>query len=244
MLGGGTAINSGLWWRPAKIDWDYNFPAGWHSEDMVGATQRVFERIPGSFTPSTDGKIYQQQGAQVIADALEQAGWERNVANDEPDAKGGRTFTNTTFMFSNGERGGPMATYLVSASQRSNFELWTNTMVERVVRNGSQVLGVEVKSAGDGGHDGFIPLSGATGGGVVLSAGTAGTPKILFRSGIGPQDMLEVVNGSSDSGKMIGSNQWINLPVGENLVDNINVSPILSFALVAPATDSDSRRTS
>lgn len=223
VLGGGTAINSGLWWRPAAIDWDYNFPAGWHSSDMVNATESVFSRIPGSFTPSQDGKLYQQQGANVVGNALEAAGWERNIANDDPDSKDRRTFTNTTFMFEHGERGGPMATYLVTASARPNFALWTNTMVERVVRNGSQVIGVEVKSAGDGGHDGLISLSSATGGGVVLSAGAFGTSKLLFRSGIGPQDMLEVVNGSADGASMIGQDQWIDLPVGKNLLDNINV---------------------
>ncbi|GAB7347430.1 hypothetical protein MBLNU459_g4350t2 [Dothideomycetes sp. NU459] len=226
VLGGSTAINAGLWWRPAAIDWDYQFPAGWHSGDMANATERVFSRIPGTSVPSQDGKLYQQQGADVLENALGAAGWTQNVANDDPDAKN-RTFTNTTFMYEHGERGGPMATYLVTASARTNFALWTNTMVERVIRNGSQIVGVEVKSAGDGGHDGTVSLSGAAGG-VVLSAGAFGSPKILLRSGIGPQDMLEVVQNSSDGANLIAQDQWIGLPVGHNLVDNLNTDVVIS----------------
>lgn len=118
-----------------------------------------------------------------------------------------------------------MATYLVEAYARPNFELWQNTMVERVVRDGSTVTGLELKSMGDGGHDGNVSIS-SVGGAVILSAGAFGTPKILFRSGIGPQDSLEVVQQAESD--MISSDQWINLPVGYNLVDNINTDMVIS----------------
>ena len=36
--------------------------------------------------------------------------------------------------------------------------------------------------------------------------------------------MLTVVQGSADGPTMISEDQWINLPVGENLVDHVNVS--------------------
>lgn len=224
VLGGGTAINAGLWWVPAKIDWDYVFPAnsGWSSSDMQNATDSVFGRIHGTPVPSTNGELYLQQGAHVIEGALEQASWTREISNETPDQKTQkRVYTNTTFMYENGERGGPMATYLVEAVQRPNFEIWTNTMVERVERDGGRATGVVVKSAGAGGHDGVIPISSE--GGVVLSAGAFGSPKILFRSGIGPQDQLDMVK-SAEGESMIDESQWINLPVGYNLADNINVS--------------------
>lgn len=225
VLGGGTAINAGLWWRPASIDWDYVFPGGigWSSGDMQNATDRVFAKIPGTSVPSQDGKLYLQQGAHVIEGALRQAGWEQQVSNDTPELKTQRrVFGNTTFMYENGERGGPMATYLVDAVKRPNFSLWTNTLVERVLRNGSQATGLSISSSGGmGGRSGTISLSGK--GGVILSAGAFGTPKLLFRSGIGPQDQLEIVK-EAEGDLMIDQSQWINLPVGYNLADNINVS--------------------
>ncbi|KAF1351268.1 hypothetical protein BDV97DRAFT_351484 [Delphinella strobiligena] len=226
VLGGGTAINAGLWWRPADMDWDYNFPAGWYSSDMSAAVDRVFNKIPGTHVPSSDGQLNLQQGAGVLEYAFETAGWKREVSNETPNQRTEtRVFTNTTFMYENGERGGPMATYLVEADARSNFDLWTNTMVERVIRDGSAVTGLEITSAGEGGHSGNINLS--SGGSVILSAGAFGTPKILFRSGIGPQDMLETVQ-KAEPDKMISQDQWINLPVGYNLLDNINTDMVIS----------------
>lgn len=206
---------------------------------MKGAVNKVFSRIPGSDVPSMDGQRYLQQGYEVIAGALEKANWTNLTANDQPDSKQ-KVFSFTPFMFSGGERGGPMATYLVSASARDNFNLWANTMVRRVIRTGGQVTGVEVEPVTEDGYRGIVNITPGTGR-VILSAGTFGTPKILFRStttallierhtdlmigGIGPQDMLEIVNGSAiDGGSMISSEEWINLPVGSNLVDHVNVS--------------------
>jgi cellobiose dehydrogenase (acceptor) len=57
VLGGGTAINAGLWWRPNPTDWDSVFPAGWQAADMEAAADRVFARIPGTETPSRAGEV-------------------------------------------------------------------------------------------------------------------------------------------------------------------------------------------
>jgi cellobiose dehydrogenase (acceptor) len=115
-----------------------------------------------------------------------------------------------------------MASYLVSASSRTNFKLWTNTTVNRVIRSGSTITGVEVEAYGAGGYCGVVNVTSGTGR-VVLSAGTFGTPKILFRSGIGPTDMLTVVNASSQVADMVPQSDWITLPVGHNVQDHQNV---------------------
>lgn len=180
VLGGGTAVNAGLWWKPHSQDWDYNFPTGWKSTDVSAATNRVFSKIPGTTTPSMDGKLYLQQGFEVVASGLRKSGWTEVSANAEPDKKN-RTFTHTPYMYSNGERGGPLATYLVSASQRSNFKLWTGTAVTRVVRTGGHVTALEVEPFLNGGYVGKVDLTPVTGR-VILSAGTFGSAKILMRS--------------------------------------------------------------
>lgn len=227
VLGGGTAVNAALWWNPNPLDWDYNFPTGWKSADMAAATKRVFSRIPGTDTPSMDGLRYYQEGENVIAGGLAQGGWTNVTANNVPGQKN-RTFSHTPFMFSNGERGGPMATYLVTANARSNFGMWENTSVRRVIRQGGHITGVEVEPYASGGYTGIVNVTAVTGR-VVLSAGTFGTTKILMRSGIGPADSLAIVNSSAiDGDTMISEEQWITLPVGNNLEDHTNTDVVVS----------------
>ncbi|KAF2646905.1 hypothetical protein P280DRAFT_465050 [Massarina eburnea CBS 473.64] len=221
VLGGGTAVNAALWWRPVPIDWDTNFPAGWKSADIKASTDAVFKRIPGTDTPSKDGKRYKQEGFEVLSSALAADGWKSVTANNVPDQKN-RVFSHAPFMYENAQRSGPLGTYLVSALTRKNFKLLQNTAVRRVVRNGTTATGVELES----GTCGTIKLN--TGGRVILSAGTFGTSKLLFRSGIGPKDQLTVVqNSATDGPSFINETQWINLPVGQNLNDHVNTDLVI-----------------
>lgn len=224
VLGGGTAVNAALWWKPNPVDFDYNFPSGWKSADIQKAVDNVFKRIPGTDHPSMDGKLYKQEGFNVLATALSTGGYKQVVANDQPGAKD-KTFAHTAYMYSYGERNGPMGTYLVSAAARSNFKLWMNTAVRRVIRNGSKITGVEL-AGGNGGYCGNVTLN--EGGKVILSAGTFGSTKILFRSGIGPTAQLNIVKNSAQDGPtFIDQSQWINLPVGENLNDHVNTDLVV-----------------
>lgn len=221
VLGGGTAVNAGLWWKANPTDFDYNFPVGWKGADMMGAVERVFDRIPFTDVPSQDGRIYQGEGYDVVGGALAAAGWKNVTAGDVPGEKN-LTFSRPNHMFAHGERGGPLATYLVSASERSNFRLVTNTSVARVLRKGATMTGIEVEAFLDGGICGTINASN-----IILSAGAFGTPKILFRSGIGPQDQLETVS-AAEGDKMIDSSNWINLPVGHNLDDHTSTDIVIT----------------
>ncbi|KAK3321274.1 cellobiose dehydrogenase [Cercophora scortea] len=218
VLGGGTAVNAGLWWKPHYADWDTNFPTGWQSKDLASATDRVFSRIPGTTTPSMDGKRYLSQGFDMLGGSLGAAGWKYIIPNEHPNEKN-RTYGPSTFMYSGGERGGPLATYLVSASQRKTFTLWTNTVAKRVVREGGHATGVELECNGAG-YAGVVSVTPGTGR-VILAAGAFGSAKLLFRSGIGPTDQLNNVKNSTDGPTMIGSESWINLPVGYNLNDHV-----------------------
>ncbi|PNS21142.1 Cellobiose dehydrogenase [Sphaceloma murrayae] len=225
VLGGGTAVNAALWWKANPEDFDYNFPAGWKSADMNQAIERVFEKIPWTDRPSRDGELYLPQGYNALSSALETAGWTSVTANEQPGEKH-RVFSHTPYMYSNGERNGPMATYLVEADARDNFALWMNTTVARVTRSGSTVTGLDVEAYGQGGHCGHVNLK--PGGRVILSAGVFGTTKILMRSGIGPADQLAVVAASTaDKSKMISQDQWIDLPVGSNLDDHTNTDTVV-----------------
>ncbi|KAI1389821.1 uncharacterized protein F4822DRAFT_442940 [Hypoxylon trugodes] len=222
VLGGGTAVNAGLWWKANPKDWDENFPAGWHNSDLVGATDRTFTRIPGTTKPSQDGEVYMHQGFDVIANGLKAAGWKNvPVPNDAPTEKN-HTYGATTYMFSGGERAGPLTTYLSTAAKRDNFALWMNTPARRALREGSHITGVELDCTVEGGGYGTVSVTPKTGR-VIVSAGTFGSAKFLLRSGIGPNDQLEVVASSPSDGKSyVAKEDWINLPVGYNLIDHVN----------------------
>jgi cellobiose dehydrogenase (acceptor) len=92
------------------------------------------------------------------------------------------------------------------------------------VRNGSQILGVQTDNPYIG-PDGFVPLTPK--GRVILSAGSFGSARLLFKSGIGPKDMVDIVKKHATAGPNLpAEDTWIDLPVGENVSDNpsINVS--------------------
>ncbi|KAL1841518.1 hypothetical protein VTK73DRAFT_3461 [Phialemonium thermophilum] len=128
-----------------------------------------------------DGKLYRQEGFNVLAQGFNQSGWAYVTPNDQPTRKN-RTFGHTTYMFSHGERGGPLATYLVSASQRTKvFDLLTNTAARRVVRQGGHAVGVELDCQTEDGRPLIVNVTPQRGR-VILSAGTFGTAKLLFRS--------------------------------------------------------------
>jgi cellobiose dehydrogenase (acceptor) len=114
---------------------------------------------------------------------------------------------------------GSMATYLVTANERSNFKMWLNTSVERIDRIDAHAVSLNVILPDNGGHLGtFIT------GRVIFAAGAFGTPQLLFRSGIGLTDQLEVVQSSTEGATRINSAQWIITPVSYNLDDYLNAS--------------------
>lgn len=225
ILGGGAAINAALWWKPVPRDWDVNFPHGWKAGDMNSATNRVFKRIPGTDTPSMDGKRYKQEGFNVLAKAFKADNWRQVVANNYPDDKD-RVFSNSPFMYANGQRQGPLGTYLVSAMARNNFKLWMNTSVRRVIRTKGKATGVELEG-GKGGYCGIVNLK--AGGRVILASGTFGSTKLLLRSGIGPKAQLNIVKGSVQDGPtFINETEWIvNERVGQNLNDHVNTDLVV-----------------
>lgn len=124
------------------------------------------------------------QGYDTISKGLEAAGWKYVVANDSPDQKN-HTYAHSTFYIQNGERHGPLATYLVSALKREKFRLLTNTVARRLVRTGGHVTGVELECNQGGavgpGKSGIVSVTPKTGR-VVVSAGTFGSARVLFRS--------------------------------------------------------------
>jgi choline dehydrogenase len=83
--------------------------------------------------------------------------------------------------------------------RRTNLTVIGNAVTDKVLFDGAEAYGVQLADGRKFNADG-----------VILSAGTYGTPAILMRSGIGPKQQLAT----------LGIPVVADLPVGENLIDH------------------------
>jgi cellobiose dehydrogenase (acceptor) len=225
LVGGGTSINGALYWYPPASDFatQYGWPSNWG--DYTKYLEKVKARLPATDHPSPDGKRYLEQTSTIVSQLLKGQGYNQITINDNPDYKD-HAFGYSAFDFIGGRRGGAAATYLQTAKKRSNFKLSMYTYAKAVLRNGPQITGVLTNDT-CAFVNGTIPLTSK--GRVILSAGAYGSSRLLFQSGIGPSDMLNIVKGNTEAAKNLPpSNQWINLPVGENASDNPSVNLVFT----------------
>ncbi|KAG7115359.1 Cellobiose dehydrogenase like protein [Verticillium longisporum] len=141
-------------------------------------------------------------------------GWYLNALKSPEEKQ--LVFTHPTWLIENGLRAGPVRDYLPLALALPNFSLQTNVKVLRAIREGSAVTGVEVELTPSTRQ--VINLK--TDGAVILAAGALSTPRLLFNSGIGPKAQIETVASGTTNINIPPQNQWIPLPVGENMRDH------------------------
>jgi cellobiose dehydrogenase (acceptor) len=101
------------------------------------------------------------------------------------------------------------------AEAKSTFKLKLNTKVIRVARNASRITGVEVETG-----QGREMINLRPGGSVLLAAGVMSTPRILFNSGIGPSEQINIVKSGTAKVKLPDEGDWISLPVGLDIKDH------------------------
>nr|AAC32197.1 cellobiose dehydrogenase [Trametes cinnabarina] len=230
LLGGGTSVNGALYWLPS--DADFSTANGWPTNwgNHAPYTSKLKQRLPSTDHPSADGNRYLEQSATVVSQLLQGQGYQQITINDNPDYKD-HVFGYSAFDFINGQRAGPVATYFQTASARSNFVYKDYTLVSQVLRNGSTITGVRTNNTALG-PDGIVPLN--PNGRVILAAGSFGTPRILFQSGIGPTDMIQTVQSNpTAAANLPPQSEWINLPVGQGVSDN----PSINLVFTHPSID-------
>ncbi|KAF4549083.1 Versicolorin B synthase-like protein [Elsinoe fawcettii] len=220
-IGGSSAINAGLFFEPPASDWDDYHPDGWKSTDVDASIRRLYERQPSVQidTPSNIQSSYDAAKSWLV----DGAGYSEAVFNDVPDHKQA-VFGRPSYDYANGQRGGPVTTYLQSALQRPNFSLQTNVTVAHAVRTGSKATGV---SALVDGVETSIKLTDT--GRVVFSGGAIFSPSLLMQSGIGSADVLTNLSQVGMLESSLPSSSWINnTAVGAGLFDNPNTFIVLS----------------
>lgn len=185
---------------------------------------KLLDRQPAVTNYSSDGKTYAEDIHDSVKDwIVNDAGYSDVSFSDEPNKKE-KVFGKPVYNYIDGQRGGPVRTYLQTALARRNFHLSTGVTVKYVEQKQGKASAVAVELAN--GDAKSIQLSEK--GRVVLSAGALLSPKILMYSGIGPKDTLSKLANSSHT-PYTDKSSWIEQSeVGEGLFDNPNTFISLS----------------
>ena len=192
-LGGSSAINAMLYVRGNAWDYDHWAElgcAGWSFADVLPYFKRAENNERG-------------------ADAFHGAGGPLNVMDQNWVNPGSRAFVESAAMLQlprtadfngerqegfgvyqvtqkGGERWSAARAYLEDVRGRSNLDIRTDVLVERLEVREGRVTGVRIRS-----RTGAETLEAR--GGVVLSAGAFNSPQLLMLSGIGPGEHLREV---------------------------------------------------
>lgn len=188
MLGGSSSINSMVWFRGRTDDFDDWQQTGWRWSDLEAdfiAVERLIrpQRLPYP---------------HIISKAFAQCIQPNSDSPPTPERESAGIFhTNIT----NGRRWSAADAFLRPAMRSGSLDVLTNANVDRIEFAEGRARRVRL-------IDGRIVTARA---GIILSAGSIGSPSILMRSGIGPASHL------SDLGIAVE----VNSPhVGRNLHDH------------------------
>lgn len=194
-LGGGSSINVMVWAQGHKSDWDHyatvSGDTAWGSEAVRNIYRRI-ENWQGAADPEfrgANGPVWVQPAADPnpIARALLEAAEELGIPRFESpnglmmQGNGGAAITD--MLVKDGQRHSLFNAYLAPWMERENLTILTDTLVRRVVFDGTTAIGVEVDRNGNT----ETLLAGCE---VILSTGAINTPKILMLSGLGDRTEL------------------------------------------------------
>lgn len=190
-LGGGGAVNGMMFIRGHQADYDHWAALGnpgWSYLDLLPCFKRMETNSRGQ------NKVRGGEGPLQIADlaldnvlidawvrAATEAGYERNADLNSGWADG------VDFCQVNQRRGrrhSAADAYLEPAKARSNLTVIERALVQRVTFKAGRASGVEVSLRGE-------QRSISATRGVVVSAGSLASPKLLSLSGIGPAQQLQ-----------------------------------------------------
>jgi choline dehydrogenase len=223
LLGGSSAINGLVYVRGNKLDydtWAQMGNTGWSYDDVLPFFKKM-ENYQGELSEIRGGdgplKVSEVTDRNPIYDGLFKAAEENNIPVNKDyngDDQEGISYTQTTIY--KGERMSAKVAYLSPIKSRKNLTIITNSLVTRLLFEGKQCVGAEVKNKNK-----KIQFSAAKE--VVLCGGAINSPQVLELSGIGERSILE-----SKGIELIHELKG----VGENLRDHLG--PRLVYNITKP----------
>ncbi len=212
-LGGSSSINVMAYTRGHRADfdrWAQQGASGWSYADALPYFKRS-ESWEGGENPwrggsgplGTQGNCDTDPLFDAWREAGRLAGW---PVTDDPNGADLVGFGDSQWTIRNGRRTSASAAYLKPVLQRRNLTLRTDARVTKVTLRGTHATGVEFVHRGATVHAEARRE-------VILCGGVFNSPQLLMLSGIGPAAHL----------KELGIAQLIDLPVGKNLRDHLQV---------------------
>ena len=223
LLGGSSAINGLVYVRGNKLDydtWAQMGNTGWSYDDVLPFFKKL-ENYQGELSAIRGGdgplKVSEVTDRNPIYDGLFKAAEENKIPVNKDyngDDQEGISYTQTTIY--KGERMSAKIAYLSPIKSRKNLTIITDSLVTRLLFEGKQCVGAEVKNKNK-----IIQYSAAKE--VILCGGAINSPQVLELSGIGDRSILE-----SKGIELIHELKG----VGENLRDHL--APRLVYNITKP----------
>lgn len=197
ILGGGSSINAQVYTRGNRRDYE-----GW--KERHGCNNWGYDDVLPYFKKAEDNETFCNDfhgidGPLGVSDpisplpiskafirAAQQAGIAHNKDFNGQQQQGIGLYQTTTRR---ARRSSTASTYLRFAKNRQNLKIVTRQQVERLVLEGSKVIGVEVSDGIGKGRKKILCRRE-----VIVSAGAIGSPKLLMHSGIGNGEDLGNLN--------------------------------------------------
>lgn len=195
VLGGGSSINTMVWARGHRDDWDFfaseSGDMAWNYEAVLNLYRRIedWHGAPDPQYRGTGGPVFIQPAPDPnpIAPAMVEGarsvglpGFE-NQNGRMMEGDGGASIVDLNVQ--EGRRRSIFRAYTFPYMDRPNLTVLTQALVTRVTIEGKKATGVEIL------YEGKVHRIHA-GREVILSLGALHTPKVLMQSGIGDQDEL------------------------------------------------------
>lgn len=236
MLGGTSAINSMLYVRGHKHDFDlwsdFYGNVGWDYESVLPYFKKSENNMNEEFVKYKNGTYHSDKGLlkvdffggdipfnRVYLEALNEIGI-KTIDNVNADEVFGAADIQGNIW--NGRRQSTAKAFLIPAMERKNLHVIYHAEVQKIIIDeNNRAKGVEFIYKGKTHQKAYAKKE------VILSAGSIMSPKILMHSGIGPKDHLQ----------KLGIPVKNDLPVGRNLFEHIFTRIFFTFTMTKESRD-------